>query len=144
VAGPLLLSPEPAVAVATPAATSRSSIPSIPSRNPDVLDGMDALDVSDTRVTRLRAWSTLSGWRFESSSAHGEPPAQRAVPASSRRRAERWFRAMATLVATSWPSSRRLGGSGNAFFPPQHDGAGLKSIALGGPAPARSSKEITS
>ena len=28
------------------------------------------LDVSDTWVRRLRAWSTLSGWRFESSSAH--------------------------------------------------------------------------
>jgi hypothetical protein len=29
-----------------------------------------ALDASDTRVTRLRAWSRLTGWRFESSSAH--------------------------------------------------------------------------
>jgi hypothetical protein len=27
-------------------------------------------DGYDTRVTRLRAWSRLSGWRFESSSAH--------------------------------------------------------------------------
>ena len=27
-------------------------------------------DVSDARVTRLRAWSGITGWRFESSSAH--------------------------------------------------------------------------
>ena len=28
------------------------------------------LDGYDTRVTRLRAWSGITGWRFESSSAH--------------------------------------------------------------------------
>jgi hypothetical protein len=32
-------------------------------------------DAPDTRVTRLRAWSRLTGWRFESSSAHREGPA---------------------------------------------------------------------
>src|SRR5688572_18024151 len=31
-------------------------------------------DGYDTWVTRLRAWSTLSGWRFESSSAHRKAP----------------------------------------------------------------------
>jgi hypothetical protein len=79
--------PPPRLSVATSVATSRSSITSntsLASRNPDVLDAIDASDASDTRVTRLRAWSTLSGWRFESSSAHSEPPAQRAVPAFSR------------------------------------------------------------
>jgi hypothetical protein len=29
-----------------------------------------ATDVYDSRVTRLRAWSGITGWRFESSSAH--------------------------------------------------------------------------
>ncbi len=28
------------------------------------------LDVFDSWVTRLRAWSGITGWRFESSSAH--------------------------------------------------------------------------
>ena len=65
-------------------------------------------DGSDTRVTRLRAWSTLSGWRFESSSAHSESPAQRAVPAPAGQRAERWLRAAATLMARSSCSRRRL------------------------------------
>src|SRR3954447_13191240 len=41
---------------------------------------MDARDGSDTGVTRLRAWSRLTGWRFESSSAHRESPAQSAIP----------------------------------------------------------------
>ena len=36
---------------------------------------MDASDGSDTRGTRLRAWSGITGWRFESSSAHLESPA---------------------------------------------------------------------
>ena len=74
--------PEPAtvraparLAVATSAATSRSSIASIASRFVDVLDDLDALDGSDTWVTRLRAWSGITGWRFESSSAHRESPA---------------------------------------------------------------------
>jgi hypothetical protein len=56
--------------VATSVATSRSSITSISSTRLDDLDDMDALDGFDTRVTRLRAWSRLTGWRFESSSAH--------------------------------------------------------------------------
>jgi hypothetical protein len=56
--------------VATSVATSRSSITSISSTRLDDLDDMDALDVFDTRVTRLRAWSGITGWRFESSSAH--------------------------------------------------------------------------
>jgi hypothetical protein len=60
--------------VATSAATSRSSIAFIPSRFPDDLDVLDASDVSDTRVTRLRAWSGITGWRFESSSAHTKAP----------------------------------------------------------------------
>jgi hypothetical protein len=77
----------PSPLVATSAATSRSSRPSIASRNADDLGDMDASDGSDTRVTRLRAWSGITGWRFESSSAHGKPPAQRGVPAPAGTRA---------------------------------------------------------
>src|SRR4051812_24953408 len=33
-----------------------------------------ALDTTHTRVTRLRAWSGITGWRFESSSAHSRKP----------------------------------------------------------------------
>ena len=33
------------------------------------------MDGSDTWVTRLRAWSGMTGWRFESSSAHLQSPA---------------------------------------------------------------------
>ena len=58
--------------VARSAATSRSCITS---RFPLVLDAGARSDASDTRVTRLRAWSGITGWRFESSSAHGESPA---------------------------------------------------------------------
>jgi hypothetical protein len=57
-------------AVATSVATSRSSITSVSSSRLDDLDDLDALDGYDTRVTRLRAWSRLTGWRLESSSAH--------------------------------------------------------------------------
>ena len=59
-----------AAPVATSVATSRSSIASDASRFSDVLHAMNASDGSDTRVTRLRAWSGITGWRFESSSAH--------------------------------------------------------------------------
>jgi hypothetical protein len=46
----------------------------------------DHSDGSDTPVTRLRAWSRLTGWRLESSSAHRESPAKRGFP----RRGLRW------------------------------------------------------
>ena len=59
-----------------------------------------ASDGYDSRVTRLRAWSGLTGWRFESSSAHRKALQKQ----SFRVRAAtpwppRW--AVATLVATS-------------------------------------------
>jgi hypothetical protein len=58
------------ITVATSVATSRSSITSRSSTRLDDLDDLEALDRYDTRVTGLRAWSGITGWRFESSSAH--------------------------------------------------------------------------
>jgi GNAT superfamily N-acetyltransferase len=48
------------------------------------------LDADDTRVSRLRAWPRLTGWRFASSSAHREGPAQQG------------------LLSLSWRSGRHL------------------------------------
>ena len=58
------------------------------------------LDVIDTRLPRLRAWSGLTGCRFESSSAHRKALQSRAFRIV---RATPWPapRAVATLVATS-------------------------------------------
>jgi hypothetical protein len=70
-------------------------------------------DVSDTRVTRLRAWSRLTGWRFESSSAHRKALHGRAF-VFIRPRPQGATRAVATLFATS--AARRLTKRGRRPF----------------------------
>ncbi len=59
--------------VATSVATSRSSDASVSSAFPTIRTIWRDRDGYDTRVTRLRAWSGITGWRFESSSAHRKP-----------------------------------------------------------------------
>jgi hypothetical protein len=56
--------------VATSVATSRSSDASISSTRADDLTLLHDLDGSTLSRARLRAWSGITGWRFESSSAH--------------------------------------------------------------------------
>ena len=64
---------QPGVAVATSLATSRASDASVSSRNRMMRTIWRDSDGYDTRVTRLPAWFGITGWWFESSSAHRKP-----------------------------------------------------------------------
>jgi hypothetical protein len=64
-------------------ATSRSSDASISSTRPYDLDAGARFGRIYTSRTRLRAWSRLTGWRFESSSAHEKALHRRPCSVSS-------------------------------------------------------------
>jgi hypothetical protein len=76
-------------------------------------------DGSDSRVTRLRAWSRLTGWRFESSSAHQRRPGYAGLSRPNRRRA-----AARRDRAARAPGGRPISGAvlSDACRPAQHSG----------------------
>jgi hypothetical protein len=62
-------------AVTTPVTTCTPSHASDDSISPHENDGVEPADASHTPQILLRAWSGITGWRFESSSAHRGSPA---------------------------------------------------------------------